>query len=173
LFAATFTLATSAVAGTMGAIQPEEKWYLLGGGGYSESRDANIRADSAVWDASDQGYSNTLGSAALFYFGVGRQMTDYLRIDARVERRGDYNYLKYQQEVSDTTSFTSEVRTRQLKLTGSALMLNAWLDLGYLTPKLLWQISDYTIQPFVGGGIGANYLQLHNVHTEVETFDSR
>ncbi|STX39059.1 outer membrane protein [Legionella feeleii] len=163
----------SAIAGTMGAVSQPEFWYLVGGAGYSHSRDANITVDHQVWDSAVGGYSDDLGSAPLLFFGVGRQISDYFRLDVRGERRGDYHYSNPQTGVSSTPGFTGDSRIRKFKLTSEALMLNGWLDLGVLSDRLMWQSGSFAIQPFVGAGIGVNYSKVHDFHTIGLPFGNR
>lgn len=160
------SISSAVIAGTMGPVVKAESWYLVGGAGYSWSRDADITVDPTIWDFSRQGYSDDLDSAALLFFGVGRYITDYLRLDARFEHRGDYDYSKYQTgENIGVAGFTGDVRTRKFKLESNSVMVNGWLDLGNLSPKLLWQTGTFSIQPFVGGGIGVDYLNVKDFRT--------
>ncbi|KTD51160.1 outer membrane protein [Legionella quateirensis] len=165
------SISSIAVAGTMGpAVQPES-WYLVGGAGYSWSNDADIAVDPAIWDYSHQGYSNNIDSAALLFFGVGRYMTDYLRLDARFEHRGDYDYSKYQTGANNgVAGFTGDVRTRKFKMDSNSVMVNGWVDLGTLNSKLLWQVGTFSVQPFVGGGIGVDYLNVKDFRTIAAPF---
>lgn len=159
-------LSSTAYAGSMGPVDKAEAWYMVGGAGYSASIDPDITTDPAVWDFANQGYSNDLGSSAAIFFGVGRYLTDYLRLDARVEHRGDYNYSQYQTGAFNGVSgFTGDVRTRKFKLDSNSVMVSGWLDLGNLSPRLLWQVSSMSIQPFVGGGIGVDYLNVKDFRT--------
>lgn len=160
------SLTSLATAGTMGPAAPAESWYLAGAAGYSDSRDLDITVNPAIWDNAIQGYSNDIGSSAVLSFGVGRFMTDYLRLDIRGEHRGDYKFSKYQVGVNTgTTGFTGDVRTRKFKLSSDSLMFNGWLDLGQLSTNLLWQAGVFAIQPFVGGGLGVDYLNVKDFRT--------
>ncbi|MDI9818080.1 MULTISPECIES: outer membrane protein [unclassified Legionella] len=150
----------------MGPAVKPETWYLVGGGGYSHSRDAGIRVDPAVWDFAIQGYSDNLDSTALLFAGVGRYITDYLRIDVRAEHRGDYHYSKFQTGLdTGTPSFTGDARTRKFDLSSDSVMLSGWLDLGHLYPNLLWETNQFSIQPFVGAGLGVNYMNVKDFRT--------
>lgn len=160
------SVTSTVLAGTMGPVAPSESWYLVGGAGASWSQDADINVDPAIWDFSSQGYSSDLGSSALLFFGVGRYITESFRIDARYEHRGDYRYSKYQTGANNGVSgFTGDQRTREFKLDSNSLMVNGWLDLGSLNSKLLWQAGSFSVQPFVGGGIGVNYMNVKDFRT--------
>lgn len=156
-----------ALAGTMGPIQPEPSpWYLVGSAGYSNSRDANITVNPLIWDNAVQGYSDSLGSTAALAFGVGTYLTPALRIDARGERRGDYSYSRVQTGIdTGTPGFTGDSRVRRFKVLSEAVMVSGWLDIGQLSNHFLWQAGHFSIQPFVGAGIGANYMKVHDFHT--------
>ncbi len=58
-----------------------------------------------------------------------------------------------------------DVRTRKFKLGSNSVLVNGWLDLGNISPKLLWQMSSMSIQPFVGSGIGVDYLNVKDFRT--------
>jgi opacity protein-like surface antigen len=163
------------LAGTMGPVQPElSPWYLAGSAGYSDSRDANISVDPAIWDNAAQGYSRSLDSTAALGFGVGRYFGNGFRIDVRGERRGDYEYSQLQTGINTgTPGFISDARTRNFKLMSDTLMLSGWLDLGDLFNNLSWQVASFGIQPFVGAGIGANYMEVHDFHTVGTAFGAR
>lgn len=166
-------LSAGAIAGTMGPVEPPETWYLVGGGGYSHTRDADITVNPAIWDNALQGYSDNLGSSGMLFFGVGRYMTDYFRLDVRGEHRGNYSFSKFQIGANTGTSgFTGDSRTRQFKLSSDSVMLNGWLDLGNLYQSMLWQAGSYTIQPFVGAGIGVDYLNVKDFRTIGAPFGS-
>lgn len=159
-------ISSSVLAGTMGPNGPSESWYLVGGGGASWSQDADIKVDPAIWDFSNQGYSSELDTSALLFFGVGRYFTDYLRVDARYEHRGNYRYSKYQTGSNNgVAGFTGDRRTREFKLDSNSLMVNGWLDLGGLNSTLLWQVGSFSVQPFVGGGVGVNYMNVKDFRT--------
>lgn len=173
ILAASYIMGFSSIAisGDMGPLPKGEPWYLVGGIGYSDSRDARITVDPTIWDNAVQGYSNDLGSSALLFAGIGRPLTDYLRFDVRVEHRGDYEYSKFQTGVNvGTPGFTGDVRTRKFKLSSDSLMFNGWLDLGQISQNLLWQSDRITIQPFVGGGIGVDYLNVKDFLTIAAPF---
>ncbi|RUR18898.1 hypothetical protein ELY21_06650 [Legionella sp. km535] len=164
-------ISTIAAAGTMGPAVQSESWYLTGGAGASWSNDADITVDSTIWDFSNQGYSDNLGSSALLFFGVGRYITDYLRVDARFEHRGDYDYSRYQTGANTgVTGFTGDERTRKFKLDSNSVMVNGWVDLGTLNSKLLWQVGTFSVQPFVGAGIGVDYLNVKDFRTITAPF---
>ncbi|MGQ3892870.1 outer membrane protein [Legionella sp. CNM-4043-24] len=159
------------MAGTMGPAVKPESWYLVGGAGASWSQDADIRVDPAIWDPARQGYSSNLDSSALLIFGAGRYITDAFRIDARYEHRGDYNYSRFQTGVNNgVPGFTGDQRTRKFELDSNSLMVNGWLDLGTLNSALLWQAGSMSIQPYVGGGIGVDYLNVKNFRTIADPF---
>lgn len=160
------TLSSIALAGTMGPVAPAESWYLVGGAGYTDSRELDIRVNPAIWDNARQGYSDDMGSSGLLFFGVGRYITDYLRLDVRGEHRGDYKFSKYQIGTNTgTTGFTGDVRTRKFELSSDSVMFSGWVDLGQVSQSLLWQAGPCSIQPFVGGGIGVNYMNVKDFRT--------
>lgn len=156
----------SALAGTMGAPVPVETWYLTGGGGGSMSRTVHIKTDPAVWDFAIEGYSNDMRSAGIAFFGVGRYLMPYLRLDARFEHRSKYHYTKLQTGSSNTPNFTSSLRKREFDLESNVLMGSAWLDLGDLWQQFLWTYHDMAFQPFVGAGLGIDYLTVTNFKTD-------
>ncbi|MFC3907529.1 outer membrane protein [Legionella dresdenensis] len=165
-------LSSTVTAGTMGPVAPQTSdWYFTGGAGYSASRNADIRVFSGVWDNAAQGYNNDLGSTALLFAGVGYYITDYLSIDARYEHRGDYRYKQYQTGANTGTSgFTGSARTRFFDVSSDAAMFSAWLDLGNLSPQLQWAANGITITPFVGAGLGVDYLDVSNFRTVGNSF---
>ncbi|MCC5791253.1 MAG: outer membrane beta-barrel protein [Legionellaceae bacterium] len=166
-------VSTPVVAGTDGSVQsPSAPWYLVGSAGYSATRDANIRVDPQVWDQAVQGYSDKLGSAAALAFGVGTQLSPCLRMDLRGEHRGDYKYSRYQVGTVGTPGFTGEERIRRFKASSNTLMLSGYVDLGHASEHLRWQAAHLSIQPFIGAGIGANYLKVHDFHTLGPVYDA-
>ena len=165
---AMLSTSVSSLAGDMGVVKPVESWYLAGGAGYSDSTRIHIWTDPALWDASVQGYSNDMGSSAVLFFGVGRYLSDYLRLDARVEHRGHYHFTKYQTgEDTGTNNFTSTERIREFQLDSNAVLASAWLDLGHVSDALLWRIQSMAIEPFVGAGLGVDYLSVKNFKTKI------
>ncbi|CAM2984307.1 outer membrane protein [Legionella worsleiensis] len=173
LASACLSLGLSSVvfAGTMGAPVEKETWYLTGGAGASWASDADISVDPAIWDFATQGYSNNLGSSALMFFGVGRYMNDYLRLDARYEHRGDYDYSQFQTGADNgVPGFTGDARTRMFKLNSNSVMVNGWLDLGSMNSNMLWQVGSFSMQPYVGGGIGVNYMNVKDFRTLTAPF---
>lgn len=174
--AVTLALSTlSAFAGTMGPVQAElSPWYLVGSAGYSNSRDAHITVDPTIWDNAIQGYSDSLNSTAALGFGVGAYIGNAFHLDLRGEHRGDFEYSKFQTGVdTGTPGFIADARTREFKLKSNALMLSGWIDLGDLFNNLSWQVSRFSIQPFVGAGVGANYMEVHDFHTVGAAFGAR
>ncbi|KTC98513.1 hypothetical protein Lgee_1590 [Legionella geestiana] len=165
------SVSATVLAGTMGPDVKPEAWYLVGGAGASWSRDADIRVDPRIWDPAEQGYSDNLGSAGLLMFGVGRYLTDAFRVDARYEHRSEYKYSKFQTGINNgVPGFTGTERTRKFEMDSNSLMVNGWLDLGTLNSRLLWQAGSMTLQPFVGGGIGVDYLNVENFRTIADPF---
>lgn len=165
----------SALAGTMGTSEPLELWYLTGGAGYSASEKINIKVDPTIWDFAEQGYSNNMGSTGVVFFGVGRYLTNYLRLDARYEHRGNYNFSKFQTGANTgTPNFTSTIRMREFQLDSNAVMATAWLDLGHLSNRLLWRIyQNIFIEPFFGIGLGVDYLNVKNFKTKKNPYGPR
>lgn len=152
-------------AGDMGVSSPDA-WYLVGDAGYSNSNDANIRVNPLIWDPALQGYSNSLGSTAILSFGVGKYLTSAFHLDIRGEHRGDYKYHQLQTGVNNgTPGFTASTRTRQFEVDSNTLMVSGWYDLGYLNSNLIVNLNTISIQPYIGLGLGANYLNVHNFHT--------
>lgn len=161
-------------AGEMGAKKNMERWYLVGGAGYSESAHINIFANPDVWDNADQGYSNNMGSSASLFFGVGRYLTDYLRLDVRGEHRGTYTFSKFQTgSDTGTPNFTANARIREFDLSSNTVMASAWLNFGSLSPNLIWKIRALDIEPFFGAGAGVDYINVKDFKTRINPFNPR
>ncbi len=163
----------SVFAGTMGTLLPESSpWYIAVNVGYSFAMDANISVNPAIWDNATQGYSDNLGATTAVGLGIGTYIGNAFHIDLRGERRGDYKYSKFQTGSSATPGFTGDVRTRSFKVTSNALMLSGWLDLGTFWNNLVWNVGAVSLQPFVGAGVGVNYMDVHDFHTVGAGFGS-
>lgn len=89
---------------------------------------ANIFADPTYWDASPQGYNETVGNAAIYSAAFGYNYSQLISADIEYIYRPSYSYSKFQTSTSNTTSYYNGAKTRYFDLQSNSLMANqsAW-----------------------------------------------
>ena len=159
-------------AGTMGVVVDtfNPSLYLKVGSGGSWSMNSDIQPDNTVWDRAFQGYNANLGSTALYSAAIGYNLNPLWSFDFDYIYRPSYQYYKYQDffpNTANTANYSSVSRTRVFNLASNSLMANAYLHGKGLSDSLAWNVgSCYTLEPFIGAGLGVAFNTLYNFHSE-------
>lgn len=150
----------------------EQELSFLHGGyvsaefGGSFSTDAALWVDHQFWDATPDGYSDTLGQAFLVGAGIGVMACDWLSCEATINFRGPFHYVKFQTMIHDTRA-TSTSKTRRFDFASTSYMVNTVINRAGLYS---WQIGDAyrcnaCVVPYAGVGIGYAVNETYNFHS--------
>lgn len=143
--------------------------YLIAGVGGSFTRCADLCVDTKVWDPAVQGYDARLGKSELYTIGLGYQAHPALRGTFEASFRPSLRYCKYQTGINEGQPNFLGNKTRHFNLSNASLMFNAYIDGAGLTPWLCLNFCRFSIQPFVGAGVGVSYNKVHNFHSVTTT----
>lgn len=155
-------------AGTMGVVVDtfNPSLYLKVGSGGSWSMNSDIQPDNEDWAPAIQGYNANLGSTALYSAAIGYNLNPLWSFDFDYIYRPSYQYDKYQ-DFLPSSNYSSVSRTRVFNLASNSLMANAYLHGKGLSDSLAWNVgSCYTLEPFIGAGLGVAFNTLYNFHSE-------
>ena len=111
------------------------------------------------FDIAEQGYNSSLGNAFLYGLEAGLDLNDWLSMGTGFTYRGQYNYCKYQ-----TVTGQPVDRVRQFDFENFSFMYNIYLNRTQ-NPCWSYDICNWTIAPYIGGGVGASRNSLYNFHT--------
>jgi opacity protein-like surface antigen len=166
-----FTVLSSGVvfAGTMGPIEQDvfkQSAYIKLGSGGSYSMNSNISPNSAYWDVSPQGYDGNIGSTAIYSAAFGYNYSKLISADIEYIYRPSYTYSKYQTSTNASSVNFSGNKTRYFDLQSNSLMANLYLHGQGVSDKMKLDVSrGFSIEPFVGAGIGVAFNTMSNFHS--------
>ncbi|MFJ5487325.1 outer membrane protein [Hansschlegelia beijingensis] len=127
-------------------------WYLRGDIGYKVYRDPKARYDTnAPAFAGNRSFSGEkMGDAVVFGGGVGYRFNEWFRTDvtADYETRSRFRGRLFCPGPCGGSGTSRET----MKIDAFTIFANAYFDAG----------TYYGFTPYVGGGIGAAYLDVHN-----------
>ena len=167
------SLTSSAVfAGTMGPINtffPSLYFKVGSGGSYSMPAGIN-NPDPAYWDASPQGYNGDVGQSALYSAAIGYNYSKLISTDFEYIYRPSFNYTKYQTSTATNTIFFNGDKTRYFNLQSNSLMWNVYLHGKGYSDGLIYQLhKNISVEPFIGGWIGAAFNTVSNFNSILST----
>ena len=148
-------------------------YFALVGTGVSFSRQEDISANPVDWDASPQGYNNSLNNSVLYTAGFGAQFTPLISLDVETTLRPSFSYKKYQTSTASGTPNFLGNKTRYFNLSDTSLMLNAYFHGQGLSDRLNYNLSqNTTLQPVIGLGVGVAYNTVSNFYSVVTSNSS-
>jgi hypothetical protein len=153
-------LSSSLFAGTMGDAQTNP-WFFAIGTGYSWTMMPGIEnPNPSVWDASFQGYDNSLGNRGFLTFELGKQVHPLIDVSVMSMMHETFNYQKFQSGSPGTPDFTGAQRNRYFNLNNKSILFNAFLH-----PESFWQCHELLYRPYISAGIGYAYSYMNNFYT--------
>lgn len=143
-----------------------ENFFLELGTGISFPNKVNISPDPSQWDASPQGYNNSLSIKPLYMAGIGYNFDSLYSFDLSGTYRGEYQYQKFQTSTAVGTPGFSGDKTRFFDLSSMSILFNATLYGQEISKDLIWNTGSVGfIQPFLGTGLGVSYNTVSNFHS--------
>lgn len=130
--------------------------------GLSSSNQAqiNVTTSPSGWDFTPDGYNSNLGNSEILGLGIGYVINPLLRTELNIDRRGSFQYQKFQ---TSTGQFGN--KTRYFDLTNTTIMANLFLEGSGLPHDLSYHSTHFTLDPFVGAGVGVAFNTVSNFYT--------
>ena len=158
-----------AFAGTMGPVAEfNPSLYFKVGSGGSYSMNTGIDANPTTWDPAIQGYDANVGKTALYSAAIGYNFTPLVSFDFEYIYRPSYHYSKFQTAAAsaNTLNYSSDSKTRYFNLQSNSVMGNLYLHGKGLSDHLVWNTGyGFSLEPFIGAGLGVAFNTVSNFHT--------
>ena len=144
----------------------DPKFYMTFDSGVSWAMNPNFCVDlcdvagtSGCFDETKEGYNSSLGNAFLYGLEAGLDLNDWISMGTGFTYRGQYNYCKYQTVIGQPVD-----RVRKFDFENFSFMYNVYLNRTQ-NPCWSYDICNWTIAPYIGGGVGTSRNSLYNFHT--------
>jgi opacity protein-like surface antigen len=153
---------------TLHSIDCDPSFYMTFNSGVSWSMKPNFCVDlcpeddtgnPGCFDIAEQGYNSSLGNAFLYGFEAGLDLNDWISMGTEFTYRGQYNYCQYQ-----TVAGQQVDRVRRFDFENFSFMYNVYLNRTQ-NPCWSYDICNWTLAPYIGGGVGTSRNSLYNFHT--------
>jgi opacity protein-like surface antigen len=153
---------------SLNSIDCDPSFYMTFNSGVSWSMKPNFCVDlcpadnterTDCFDIAEQGYNSNLGNAFLYGFEAGLDLNDWISMGTEFTYRGQYNYCQYQ-----TVAGQPVDRVRRFDFENFSFMYNVYLNRTQ-NPCWSYDICNWTLAPYIGGGVGTSRNSLYNFHT--------
>lgn len=144
---------------------PDTVYMVLRAGG-SISAQASVLAPPTYWDIAPEGYNDNVGHSQVLGASVGYVINSILRFEMGADNRSSFTYKKSQSAPSVTLSdFNWGPRIREFKINNTTVMGSLFVNGSGLPSPIYYKSETYSIDPFLGVGIGVAFNTLDHLHS--------
>jgi opacity protein-like surface antigen len=144
---------------------PDTIYMTLRAGG-SISEKASVVAPLTYWDLAPEGYNDNVGHSQVLGASVGYVISPLFQFEMGLDNRSSFKYKKHQSAPSFTLSdFDWGPRIRAFEINNTTVMSSLFVNGSGMPSPIAYKGKTYTIDPFIGVGIGVACNGLDKLHS--------